>query len=279
MTDSLFIFNERSGSYDAALVAEIEQIFAQSDWPLSRVCDIGERPVRDAAEAKAQNLGLIVVLSGDGTLAAVAESLAGWEGTLLILPGGTMNLLSRALHGERTAQEIVRAYLDGQGSILRPPVIIAGEITAYTGMIVGPTAAWGNVREALRNLDLTALADQVPAALSATFDSPGVRLAGEEQDYPAIFVEPSLAGLRAYGVLASGAGDLFRHGWAWLAGDFRDGPSEPLGTAAQLSMQSEGERLDLLVDGETADTKSPLDVKLGRSGVHFFAAQGEKGWL
>lgn len=278
MTDSLFIFNERSGSYDAALVAEIEQIFAQGDQPLSRVCDIGEQPVPDAAEARAQNLGLIMVLSGDGTLAAVAESLAGWEGTLLILPGGTMNLLSRALHGEQTAQEIVRAYLDGKGSILRPPVILAGEMTAYTGMIVGPTAAWGNVREALRNLDLPALADEVPAALSATFDSPGVKLAGEGQDYPAIFVEPSLAGLRAYGVLASGAGDLFRHGWAWLAGDFRDGPSEPLGTAAQFSIGSEGETLDLLVDGETAETQSPLDMKLGRAAVHFFAAQGEKGW-
>ena len=278
MTDSLFIFNERSGSYNPALVAEIEQLFAQGDWPLARVCDIGEGALPDAAEAKAQNLGLIVVLSGDGTLAAVAESLAGWEGTLLILPGGTMNLLSRTLHGDRTAQDIVRAYLDGQGSILRPPVILAGEITAYTGMIVGPTAAWGNVREALRNFDLTALADKVPAALSATFDSPGVTLEGEEQDYPAIFVEPSLAGLRAYGVLATGAGDLFKHGWAWLAGDFRDGPSEPLGTAAHFKMCSDGDTLDLLVDGEKADTKSPLEMKLGRAGVHFFAAQGEKGW-
>ena len=278
MTDSLFIFNERSGSYDPALVAEIEQLFAQGEWPLSSVRDIGEAPLPDAARAKAENLGLIVVLSGDGTLAAVADSLTGWEGTLLILPGGTMNLLSRTLHGDRTAQEIVRAYLDGQGSVLRPPVIRADDITAYTGIIVGPTAAWGNVREALRNLDLTALADQVPAALAATFDSPGVTLEGEEQDYPAIFVEPSLAGLRAYGVLAAGAGDLFRHGWAWLAGDFRDGPSEPLGKAAHFKMCSDGETLDLLVDGEKADTQSPLEMTLGRAGVHFFAAQGEKGW-
>ena len=108
MTDSLFIFNERSGSYDPALVAEIEQLFAQSDWPLSRVRDIGEGALPDAAAAKAQNLGLIVVLSGDGTLAAVAESLGGLEGTLLILPGGTMNLLSRTLHGDRTAQAVGR---------------------------------------------------------------------------------------------------------------------------------------------------------------------------
>ena len=278
MTESLFIYNERSGGCDPKLVAEVENLFAQSRWPLGGTRMMGEDDLPDVQAANEQGLGLIVVLSGDGSLSAVAQALSGWEGTLLALPGGTMNLLARALHGELSVIEIVQAYLDGRGTVLRTPIIQAGEITAYTGLIAGPTAAWGEVREALRNRDLAALADEIPHALTATFEEPGVALAGEDTTYPAIFVEPGVRGLRSYGVLANSAGDLFRHGWAWLSGDFRDGPAEPLGTAASIRLYSDSETLDLLVDGERAKSTSPLDLRAARSAVRFFAAQGEAAW-
>ena len=278
MNESLFIYNERSGSCDPALVAEIEQLFERSGWPLGSVRAMGDQPLPDARSLRAERVGLAVVLSGDGSLSAVAQALDGWDGTLLALPGGTMNLLAHALHGDLDALEVVQAYLDGRGSVLRTPIIRAGSIAAYTGLIAGPTAAWGEVREALRNRDIAALAEEVPNALSATFEHPGVALEGDDTVYPAIFVEPGVKGLRAYGVLASGAGDLFRHGWAWLAGDFRDGPSEPLGLSPTISLRTEARSLDLLVDGEKAEAGNALELHIARSGVRFFAAQGETAW-
>jgi hypothetical protein len=270
MSESLFIYNERSGTCDPAQVTEIEELFAQAGWPIGQSRTIDDQPLPSGRELEANPLLF--------QLAAAAQALDGWDGTLLALPGGTMNLLAHALHGELGPIDIVKAYLSGEGAILRMPVIRAGDITAYTGIIIGPTAAWGQVREALRNGDLAALADEVPNAISATFEAPGVSLEGSETSYPAIFVEPGRGGLKAYGVLAGSAGDLFRHGWAWLSGDFRDGPSESLGVASALKVQSDAATVDLLVDGEQSDGPVPFELQLARSGVRFFAAQGEAGW-
>lgn len=276
MGQTLLIYNERSGSCDPAVLVEIEQMFMQAGKPIHRKLDISDGSLPGPADAAA--FDLIVILSGDGSMAAVADALGDWEGTLLVLPGGTMNLLSRALHGERTPTDIVEAYLKGEGSSLHVPVLRSGKLAAYTGIIIGPSAAWGDVREDLRNLDVAALATNVPKAISATLNEPGVTIEGREGDYPAIFIEPSLTGVRAYGILASGAGDLFRHGWAWLQGDFRDGPSESLGIAPSMRFRAQGDRLDLLIDGEKADGDNPFDVHIGPSAVRFYAAQGEFAW-
>ena len=278
MSESLFIYNERSGTCDPALVADIRAMFERGGWPITRMRTIDDGPLPTAQHLLDENVGLTIILGGDGTLAAAAQALDGWDGTLLALPGGTMNLLAHALHGELDAPAIVRAYLDGHGAVLRTPVIKGGGITAYTGVIVGPTAAWGDVREALRNRDLAALAEEVPQALTATLEGPAVTLEGDGHPYPAIFIEPGVRGLRGYGILADNAGDLFRHGWAWLAGDFRNGPSEPLGVNTSMHLHSQSDMLDLLVDGERATARAPLEVHLARSGVRFFAAQGEAGW-
>jgi hypothetical protein len=278
MSESLFIYNERSGTCDLALVAEIEELFARAGWPIGQSRTIDDQPLPSGQELEDQGIGLAIILGGDGSLAAAAQALDGWDGTLLALPGGTMNLLAHALHGDLGPLEIVKAYLSGEGAVLRTPVIRAGDVTAYTGIIIGPTAAWGQVREALRNRDLAALADEVPNAIAATFDGPGVSLEGSDTSYPAIFVEPGRGGLKAYGVLADSAGDLFRHGWAWLSGDFRDGPSESLGVAPALHVRSGAATVDLLIDGEPSDGPVPFELQLARSGVRFFAAQGEAGW-
>lgn len=276
MTNSLLIINPRSGSYDAALVAEIEALFAEAGQPIGRTLALGDEDLPSAEAARAE--GLIIILSGDGSISAAADALAGWGGTLLILPGGTMNLLCGALHGDLSAPDIVRAWLAEDGKRLRVPMIRAGDITAYAGIVAGPTALWGDVREDLRNLDFAALGASVPRALGATLDDSGVRLAGHETPFPAIYLEPSQAGIEAYGIQAASAADLFKHGLAWLQGDFRDGPSERLGCHEVLVLAATHGRLDMLVDGEKRALHGPLDARLERSGVHFYAAQGAVVW-
>lgn len=278
MTGSLLIYNERSGRSDPALLAEIEALFADAGRPIGRKLALGDEDLPTAASARAEGLDLVVTLSGDGSMSSVADRLGGWNGTLLVLPGGTMNLLSHALHGDLTAPEVVTAHLAGKGSVLQVPVLRAGDLTAYTGIIIGPTAAWGDVREDLRNLDVAALAANVPRALAATFKEPGVVLDEHAGEYPAIFVEPGRTGLRAYGVLASSAGDLFGHGWAWLSGDFRNGPSEPLGTARNMRFRTGSARLHLLVDGEKEEAPNLLDVYADKSRVRFHAVLGDVAW-
>lgn len=278
MTRSLFIVNERSGSFDPALVEALEAQFAQAGSPLGRRLMLGEEDLPDAAIAKAQGLDLIVILTGDGTVSSAADALAGWDGTLLVLPGGTMNLLSNALHGTRGAEEIVAAYLAGQGKALSVPMIRAGGFTAYCGIIAGPTALWGDVREDLRNRDLASLGETVPRALNATLKAPGVRVDGEEEEFPALYLEPWQDGIHAYGIQAAGAGDLLRHGLAWLKGDFREGPSRIVGVESDLRVLTAGERLELLVDGEREDAVAPLRARWAQSPVHFHSVRGAYSW-
>src|SRR3546814_12602590 len=69
-------------------------------------------------------------------------------------------------------------------------------------------------------------------------DAPGVRIAPDGSDYQAVILTPTARGVRADGVLTESATDVLRHGLAWLGGDFRDGPSETLATAAMLTPES-----------------------------------------
>ncbi|MBB5984054.1 diacylglycerol/lipid kinase family protein [Sphingobium lignivorans] len=278
MIRSLFVANERSGSFNPALVTELLALFEKAGKPIDRTVLLGKEDLPDAAEATAQALDLIVMLTGDGTVSTAADRLAGWEGTLLILPGGTMNLLAHALHGHHTPREIVEAWLAGKGKAMTVPMIRAGTLTAYCGIIAGPTALWGEVREDLRNRDLASLSETVPRALNATFEAPGVNVDGREERYPAIYVEPWGDGLHAYGVMVGDAGDLLRHGLAWLKGDFRDGPAEIVDVAPALKLVSSSEHLDLLVDGEQDKAPVPLDLACEQSSVRFHSILGRHAW-
>lgn len=277
MTGSLFIRNERSGSYDPALVATLEARFADAGRPITARRNLGEDGPPDAQAAAGCDLA--VILSGDGSVSATADALAGWPGTLLVLPGGTMNLLVQALHGPLTAEQIVEAYLAGKGASVPVPTIRCEAFTAYAGVMAGPTALWGDVREDLRNRDLASLGETVPRALAATFDAPGVSLSGTEADFPAIYLEPWPDGIHARGIQAGGAGDLLRHGLAWLGGDFRNGPAEEIAIADALTLVTPSGRLELLVDGERDMAPAPLSLRQEPSDVRFHAVKGCFDWL
>ena len=51
-------------------------------------------------EAAGQKLEVLIVLGGDGTIRTAAEACSEEGPYLIPLPGGTMNMLPRALYGE-----------------------------------------------------------------------------------------------------------------------------------------------------------------------------------
>lgn len=96
---------------------------------------------------------LLVVVAGDGTARAAAE-MAGPTGPLVApLPGGTMNMLPRALYGDRDWKQALNDILqDGQVR-----TISGGRIegrTFYVAAILGSPALWAQAREAAREGDL-----------------------------------------------------------------------------------------------------------------------------
>jgi hypothetical protein len=268
MRKTWLIVNIDSGSYDASACDRIGDALAASGATCDRVVRIPEDDLPDRALLESRQVDTVAIYTGDGTINALAGALEGWAGDLLVLPGGTLNLLSKQLHGDRTPEAIIADLPVARR--VRPPVIRGAGITALVGVILGPTTAWGAVREHVRHFDVTGLVEAVPNAVSETFGDEGVHLAGSDRVYPALNLTPRDGRIAVQGFLADNAVQLLSHGFAWLGGDFRDGPHDDLGQHADVviagSQVGEGgeQRIGMLYDGERGEaasgTKFTLDT-------------------
>jgi diacylglycerol kinase family enzyme len=113
---------------------------------------------------------LVVVMAGDGTAMAAAR-LCGPEGPpLMVLPGGTMNVLSHALYGLTPWRETLRTVLEGGVERTVSGGVVAGR-PFYAAAILGSPALWAPVREAVRYFALTSAWRGARSALSRAFAS------------------------------------------------------------------------------------------------------------
>jgi len=274
MGECCFIVNRSSGSHDPAQCDALRQALQRHGGRPVRMFAIPDDPLPSAAQARADHIGLIAIFAGDGTVSAAVDALEGWEGELLILPGGTMNLLSRKLHGNAEPEAIVERAFGPAARRATLPLAEGCGVRSLVGIVAGPTAAWGEVREDMRQRDLGGLVESVPDALQETLQGEPVTVDGVEGAFQAIFIDPQEDALAANAFNAATAAELLQHGWAWLRGDFREGPQTPLLCARTLTLRRDGD-IDLLVDGEQARVASPCRFTLGRSGLTSIATGGE----
>jgi hypothetical protein len=129
---------------------------------------------------------------------------------------------------------------------------------AYAGVLAGPGASWGDVREAMRD---KAVLDVVGTTVSALQQTLGNELIactqpplGRPTGYPLINLTPNDAGIEVDAYLAESAGEYLGQAMALLKRDFRQGPHERLGTPQQVRLAStNGEPFGLLIDGEQVE--------------------------
>jgi len=215
----------------------------------------------------------VVLFAGDGTINAAVRQLEGWDGDVLILPGGTMNMLAKRLHASMDPHEIIHAAHQERGTT-RLPYVEAGEARAFVGMIAGPVTAWAEARETVREAHLGELPVKAAEAWTASWEGEvvlhdGKRLLGR---YRSVFAEPREGGLAVTGIAAERIADLARLGWAWATGDWRQAGNvdETLTGAALLS--SEG-GVQALFDGEPVTLDSPATLRAGESQLSFLTAR------
>lgn len=269
-TRPALICNSQSGSHDPATHDAIVEACQAAGAPLVAIFALPDDNIPGAAALQAEDIDLLIVWTGDGTINAAASGAAGWDGAVLPLPGGTLNLLSKALHGDRPAPEILAGALGGKGRRRTIPIVRGADGDAFITIVAGPATRWAEVRETMRQDGLAEAAGSAPEALDEMMNAPGVRVAGQDQAYPAIILTPTEGGIRADGILTEGTGDVLRHGLAWLGGDFRDGPSEVIAAAETIILESEA-AISLEYDGELRETPSPARFALGTSAVDFVA--------
>lgn len=269
MTSLWLVANSNSGMTDDQRIEEIGARIAGSGFDLVRVIDLAETDLPDMGEFP----DIVASLGGDGTANAVIDRYCDIPGiALLILPGGTMNLLAARLHGDADAEEIIERAARAPPMVTLPRVEGPG-FHSLAGVIAGATTHWGEVRENIREGDLTTLLESVPAALEETFEGARVRVEGHVGDHAALFVDPRRDGLSVHAIHAESLGDLAAHGWAWLNRDFLGGPTEELMQGNEIVLEQDGGTVTMLVDGERHALPSPLRLRAGQCPARFIATK------
>jgi len=268
--------NEASGSNDEDALRAVRDAFAQAGNVIAGETCFPDEPPPDAAALDAAGIGTMCVFGGDGTIHSVVTGLFGWTGRILVLPGGTMNMLSRRLHGDAAPDEIIARFGRGLAETVRPPILYNGRSYGLTGALAGPGVAWNDVREAMRH---TAILDMASAAIDAVVESvAGERVicVGHEEmrpeGYAAIALAPREGGIVVSGFYAEGAADFLGQLGALLQRDFRKGPHDTVGVFPDVEItSSEGTPMGLMLDGEEQEGGARENFTLTACGVDLLA--------
>ena len=259
------VANAGSGSTTATLVDAIRAGLGAAKVTLAGETDFPSGTLPDAATLDAAGVDTLIVCAGDGTINAAWAAAENWQGKCLVLPGGTMNGLAKALHGDAKWQDIL-ARLDG-AALTHPPLATAQGHCALVGVILGPAAAWVNAREGVRKGRLARAVRAARHAWARTF-SRSVRVAGSLGKHRAVIVTPTADGLQIATISAEGVADAVRLGWQWLLGDWRAAAGVTCTTAATVTLI--GRRtVRALFDGEPAMLTSPAELRIGSTRLPF----------
>lgn len=272
------VVNEASGSNDQDALAQLKRDCRAGGLAVDRIVSFPDQPLPTPARLDAAGIEVVAVFAGDGTVNALVSALDGWGGAVLVLPGGTMNLLFHRLHGDRSTAEVIRRAAIGEASRTRPGVIRCTAGTATADLLAGPGTSWHQVRESMREADLVAVAANAAQALGATLAAPGVACREPDcapaDEYPLIMLTPVAGGIRVSGFRAETAGEYIEGGLAVLQRRFREGPHDDLGVVGQVTLASStGEPIPVLVDGELGECPAQEVFRLVPCGVDLLATQ------
>lgn len=270
------VSNPASGSNDEAALDALRQCCGDRGFDVARHTVFPDEPLPTPAALDAAGIGCVAVYAGDGTVNGLVTGLAGWRGAVLVLPGGTMNLLYRRLHGQRTLEETLSAVSRGEASRVRPSMIHTRQGDAYAGLLAGPGTSWGRVREAMRAADVAELAQSTVAAIDETLTGEQVACVdpplGRREGYPLLSFSPVDEGIEVEAYYAEAASDYLAQTWALLKRDFREGPHDRLGQARRITVAStRGNPFGLLIDGEEVNAGARIELELAPCAVDLLA--------
>jgi len=269
-----FITNTASGTATADKAAAIEAVFGEHDLMLVGRTAFPEDALPSGAQLDAAGADTVVLFAGDGTINAAACRLAEWNGAILILPGGTMNLLAKALHGNADPATIIHAAKQ-EGRLIALPYVEAGPHRAFVGLILGPAATWVRARELVRSRQLRGLGRATMAAWRRTF-SRGIRIEGVpglRHHAQAIFVTAKADHLDVAAVDARDWRSIASLGWEWLTGDWVAAAQVTQVQAKKIRIAG-NKPVQALFDGEPVKLDADITIT-GGMGREMFVATVE----
>lgn len=162
------VVNPLAGGANAKSLDEARAIVEAAGLEAECVAASGDELVPALKAAVESAPDLLVIVAGDGTARAAAE-LAGPKGVLIApLPGGTMNMLPRALYGTRDWRAALKEILE-DGVVCE---VSGGEVNGsafFVAAILGAPALWAEAREAARELKPLTAFRRARRAMSVAF--------------------------------------------------------------------------------------------------------------
>ena len=225
-------------------------------------CGEAEEIERFFAEAAGQKLDIFIVLGGDGTIRKAAEACTETRPYLVPLPGGTMNMLPRALYGDLSWEDALKNTLAAPSAKMLSGGRVANK-QFFVAAIVGPPALWIQARESAREGDIVNVIEKGRVALQKMFGPKVQYLISEEMKGEAeavLLICPLISeemsgseqALEAAVVDVENAAQVIRLATAAAFGKWRDDRKIHLTKTKRVAVQSSKE-IPATLDGESVN--------------------------
>jgi diacylglycerol kinase family enzyme len=264
------ILNTSSGACDENSEEQMQTIFEELNLTPLRIWCGGSKELQQGFdEMDALDLDILVVLGGDGTIRSAASRTTFRGPCLIPLPGGTMNVLPKALYGNRSWQEILKDTL----TMLQIKTISCGEISGerfFITAIIGAPALWANAREALREGDVGLAVQHGRHALDSMFASKVEYVFNESNHGSAEaitvtcpLITPTLddtwQGFEAAVIDVNDAAGALGLATSAAFGAWREDQNITIVRTSQVNVTSEKD-IPIILDGETVEVGSTIEV-------------------
>jgi len=265
----VMLVNPLSGGVGPRAVSEAEAILAEYTLETQLLVLEGGNYDAAIAEAFAAAPDVVFVLAGDGTARSVA-SKARPDGPMIApLPGGTMNMLPKALYGTGDWKLALRRALE-EGE---PQTVSGGEVAGeyfYCAAILGSPALWAPAREAMRTGKVKLAWTYGRRALKRAFTG-RLRFSldgGQKRRAEAlVLISPMISkameeptGLEAAAMDPADAAQAFRLAATALFSDWRHDPAVSTRSAKRVDVRARS-RIPAVIDGEPLLLKSEAGVR------------------
>jgi diacylglycerol kinase family enzyme len=165
------VINTSSGGCDSESEQKIFSILTRAGIVEPKVwCGEAQEMERSFAEAAGKKLEVLIVLGGDGTIRTAAEVCADKGPYLIPLPGGTMNMLARALYGDVAWEESLKNTLAAPSLKVLSGGRIAGK-QFLIAAIVGAPVLLAEPRESMREGNIVDAIEKGSVAFRKMFET------------------------------------------------------------------------------------------------------------
>jgi diacylglycerol kinase family enzyme len=272
------IINTSSGGCDSESEAEMLEILKRAGVINYKTwCGESDQIERGFTEVVTHEPEVLVVLGGDGTVRRAAEACTGTGTYLVPLPGGTLNVLPRALYGDSSWQEALKETLTNPLTKELSAGRVADKLF-FVAAVVGAPGLWMEAREAIREGNILNAVGKAGVAFQAMFDSTiqyfiSPQMKGEAEVVAVICplvseqMSDSEQTLEAAAIDVENATELLGLATAAAFGKWRDHESVTLTKTNQVTVRSKKD-IPLFLDGERVKVGHEAEISFAPHAIN-----------